>query len=63
MLAHGYHTPSLAPRGPVLILGRPQLYPEEFDAQVRSELAAANRELYGRQTERLGIDRGARRCR
>jgi DNA-binding NtrC family response regulator len=38
----------LAPRGPMIILGRPRLYPPRLIAQLTRELAAEAREMLGR---------------
>ncbi|MCK4389562.1 MAG: sigma 54-interacting transcriptional regulator [Desulfobacterales bacterium] len=38
MLKQGNHCPRLEPRGPVLVIGRPQLYPKRFLDKVASEL-------------------------
>jgi transcriptional regulator with AAA-type ATPase domain len=38
----------LAPRGPLIVLGRPQLYPDSFNAAIERELVEVNKGLYGR---------------
>lgn len=38
----------LVPRGPIVVLGRPQLYPESFQERILEELTASSRSLNGR---------------